>query len=603
MYGQTEATARMAYLPPALAASHPQAIGLPIPGGALRLEPADGCDEEGTGELVYSGPNVMLGYAETPADLRLGRTVTDLRTGDLARRTPGGMFEVVGRLGRSAKMFGLRVDLTHVEALLEREGVQAWCVDGEVELVVAVEGDATPGQIEGMVARECGLPVRSVRVLCLDALPRLGSGKPDYRAIAGLARAAAAQEMRMPTADDGPTYDAATLRALFAELLDRPDVTDDSTFVSLGGDSLSFVEMSIRLEDMLGHLPAGWHTTSIRDLVPASSRPRSLSGTLDTGVALRAAAIVAIVGSHADLFMILGGAHVLLGVAGFNFARFHLGVERRERARHLAASMLRIAIPTVLWVAFTSLFSDDYGLANLFLLNAVLSPDWWGPTWDFWFVEALLYTLLALLALLSIPWLDRAERRFPFGFVTALVTLALTMRYDIFGIGGMGRFDAQVVFWLFALGWAACRSTHLWQRLLVSAVDVTTVPGFFGDVQREAVVVGGLLVLVWVSHIPVPRPVARVAGVLASSSLYVYLTHWQVYPYFETRFPLLGVLLSFAVGIGYWRLMAPVGARVSDAVLAAPSRWLRAGWVDPAQAVDQRAPARPPGRGKGRPRR
>ena len=52
-----------------LAAAHPHAIGVPVPGGALRIhEP----DATGTGELVYRGPNVMLGYATNAADLALG---------------------------------------------------------------------------------------------------------------------------------------------------------------------------------------------------------------------------------------------------------------------------------------------------------------------------------------------------------------------------------------------------------------------------------------------------------------------------------------------------------------------------------------------------
>ena len=66
MYGQTEATARMAYLPPDLAERYPQAVGVAVPGGNLRL---DHPDEHGVGELVYAGPNVMMGYAESPADL------------------------------------------------------------------------------------------------------------------------------------------------------------------------------------------------------------------------------------------------------------------------------------------------------------------------------------------------------------------------------------------------------------------------------------------------------------------------------------------------------------------------------------------------------
>lgn len=94
MYGQTEATARMAYLPPEQAVACPSAIGLPVPGGTLSIEPSDeSADEpaaesadrgEGVGELVYRGPNVMLGYADSSADLAEGRTVHVLRTGDWA---------------------------------------------------------------------------------------------------------------------------------------------------------------------------------------------------------------------------------------------------------------------------------------------------------------------------------------------------------------------------------------------------------------------------------------------------------------------------------------------------------------------------------------
>ena len=119
MYGATEATARMAYLPPHLTDDHPAAIGIAVPGGRLRLdETAD--ERPGVGELVYSGPNVMLGYAESPADLALGRETTELRTGDLAREV-GGLFEVVGRLNRHGKVFGLRLDLDGLERHLQAE--------------------------------------------------------------------------------------------------------------------------------------------------------------------------------------------------------------------------------------------------------------------------------------------------------------------------------------------------------------------------------------------------------------------------------------------------------------------------------------------------
>ena len=124
MYGQTEATARMAYLPPDLAAVHPGAIGVAIPGGSLTVEPTDG---DGVGEVVYRGPNVMLGYADSPADLAQGRTTDALRTGDLGRRRPDGLFEIVGRRSRFVKPFGIRTDLDGLERLLAAHGVEAAC--------------------------------------------------------------------------------------------------------------------------------------------------------------------------------------------------------------------------------------------------------------------------------------------------------------------------------------------------------------------------------------------------------------------------------------------------------------------------------------------
>jgi acyl-CoA synthetase (AMP-forming)/AMP-acid ligase II len=122
MYGATEATARMAVLAPASTAAAPGSIGRPLAGASFELAPVEGA-EPGVGELVFHGPNVMLGYATAPGDLALGRTTHELRTGDLARRRGDGLWEVVGRRSRIAKVFGLRVDLDRAERELARRDV------------------------------------------------------------------------------------------------------------------------------------------------------------------------------------------------------------------------------------------------------------------------------------------------------------------------------------------------------------------------------------------------------------------------------------------------------------------------------------------------
>jgi hypothetical protein len=128
--------------------------------------------------------------------------------------------------------------------------------------------------------------------------------------------------------------------------------------------------------------------------------------------------------------------------------------------------------------------------------------------------------------------------------------------------GGDVIHRANVVFWLFALGWATVKATASWQRLLISALVIATVPGFFGDLEREALVVAGLLMLVWVRAVRVPSWAARATGVLAAASLYIYLAHWQIYPHLEDSFPLLATVLSLLGGIAFWRLAGWVSPHV-----------------------------------------
>jgi acyl-CoA synthetase (AMP-forming)/AMP-acid ligase II len=537
MYGQTEATARIAYLPPELAEDHPSCAGVPIPGGSLRLRPVPGWSDQDTGELVYSGPNVMLGYATTAADLCLGRTVTELLTGDIARRTADGLYEIVGRRHRFAKIFGLRIDLAHIESALAEQHISAVCADNDGWLSVVAEVDEAQGQrVRRIAARASRLPSHAVRAHCVPSLPRKPTGKPDYAAALELARSSCPPPNQ--------AKDTTNLVALFATVLDRPEATGEDTFASLGGDSLSYVEMSIRLEQALAHLPTGWHTTPIRQLRPAPTRRRV--PTLDTSVALRAASILLVVGTHVSLFALSGGAHLLLAVAGFNFARFHLGAAARlERIRTMGRGIGKVALISIAWITFAAaLLSNAYGLPEVLLLHNVLNSRTFN---DFWFIEALVYVLLGVTALLAIPAVDRFERRHPFQLPILVLAAGLVSRYQL--IPGVKLATPLFVIWLFALGWAAAKATSTSHRVLVSIAAAATIPGAHGNLPREVVMLGGLILLVWIPALPSLTVLNRTAGVLASASLYIYLTHWQVFPRLEGFSPLVRFAACIAAGV------------------------------------------------------
>lgn len=185
MYGQTEATARISYVPPGDLPRKIGSIGIAIPGGRLRLEPVEG--DDAVQELVYEGSNVMLGYAEGPADLALGDVQHGvLRTGDLGAVDGDGFFRVTGRLTRFAKLFGSRVSLEDVEREVEsRFPVQAAALDGGDRIVIHCESRAAAdlAAIEEHVARMLGVPRPAVAARAVEALPRTASGKKDYRTL------------------------------------------------------------------------------------------------------------------------------------------------------------------------------------------------------------------------------------------------------------------------------------------------------------------------------------------------------------------------------------------------------------------------------------
>jgi acyl-CoA synthetase (AMP-forming)/AMP-acid ligase II len=550
MYGATEATARMAYLPPELAQTRPGSIGRPIPGGTFTLEPLEGWPGPDVGELVYHGPNVMMGYAHGAADLVLGKTVDTLHTGDVAYRTPDGLYEVIGRSSRFVKLYGLRIDLQRVEAALSAEGVTAFCIDDDERLVVAAVG-SDDHAVQRITVSASGLPAAAVRVITMAELPLLPSGKPDYRAIRDLARRTAV-----------PAKSPGDLRALFADVLqiDARTIRSDQSFVDLGGNSLSYVAMSVRLERALGRLPADWQQRSLAELEHIEPPERRswpwLDATLETSVALRAAAIVLIVGSHATLYEMWGGAHLLLGIAGYNFGRFCMTpVPRTERVRHLRKTIAWIVVPSLTWIALALLIANDYHWTNLLLVEKFLGPDDSMTAGRLWFVEVLVWILIALTVVCWLPISDRLERRRPFAFAAAFLVFGLALRYDLLGLHfGREAWFTILAFWFFAVGWAAAKSSTVWQRLAVTLVLVVSLHGYFDNTHREVLVLAGFLLLTWLPAIRCPAWLTVVAGTVAEASLYTYLTHYQVYPLFDAH-PLLGVVAAIIVGVLLTRVL------------------------------------------------
>ena len=190
MYGQTEAAPRLTTLPAGRLAEKLGSVGPAVPGGRLTVRLEDGTETTApgvVGEVLYRGPNVMMGYAETAADLARGDERGGLlETGDLGHLDEEGYLFIDGRLKRFGKVFGVRLNLDDVERLAAATGPGAVAaVAGDDRVVVFVEG-ATVEQLAPRVSQLAdrlklhwsGFTMRGV-----PALPLLSNGKVDYRAL------------------------------------------------------------------------------------------------------------------------------------------------------------------------------------------------------------------------------------------------------------------------------------------------------------------------------------------------------------------------------------------------------------------------------------
>ena len=296
MYGQTEAAPRMSYLPPEHASAHPDCIGIPVPGGRFQILDDHGrevTDPDGLGQLAYSGPNVMMGYALGPADLATDDTPPRLLTGDIAGRNAAGLFFITGRTARFVKPFGLRVSLDDLESRLQADLPGARCAGDDTQIVVAVEStveSAAAAAAVAKMAQAVNVPEFVFQVVTFPEMPRLPGGKIDYAVIAasgGNRKSVQAVPSAGAAAAFTAVFSRRFVRQYFVEfgevlglrarrwrsvghiyqtLLATPSVEESDTFKSLAGDSLSYVQVSAALSDYVGSLPADWPGLTVREL-------------------------------------------------------------------------------------------------------------------------------------------------------------------------------------------------------------------------------------------------------------------------------------------------------------------------------------------------
>ena len=187
MYGQTEATARMSYLPLDKALEKYASIGIAIPGGRFAILDVNGneiTESDVDGELEYWGKNVSLGYGECREDLqKADENHGVLKTGDVARRDADGYYYITGRMKRFLKIYGNRVNLDATEQFLKAVTLSVACVGVDDKMTVFITDESKKDAVKDLLMQKTGINTRAFDVRVIDAIPIKSSGKLDYRVL------------------------------------------------------------------------------------------------------------------------------------------------------------------------------------------------------------------------------------------------------------------------------------------------------------------------------------------------------------------------------------------------------------------------------------
>lgn len=190
-YGQSEGTARMAWLPEEYAISKMGSIGIAVPNGKLFLRDTEGNiinESPAIGEMCYCGKNVTMGYARCKEDLTLGDERNGvLPTGDIAYRDVDGFYFIKGRMSRFVKIFGKRIALDECEQIVRTAvSCECACTGTDDKIIIYVTDQKICESALHAVIAATKLPSTVIEVRYIEEIPRNAVGKILYKNLSNI---------------------------------------------------------------------------------------------------------------------------------------------------------------------------------------------------------------------------------------------------------------------------------------------------------------------------------------------------------------------------------------------------------------------------------
>lgn len=391
--------------------------------------------------------------------------------------------------------------------------------------------DATLYQAMANATQALGINATdAISILHVDQLPQTASGKIQRRLLTEQYQTQASNQSE-PIAAPRPKTDSPIQQAFYDALKCRTLQAND-TFISLGGDSLSYVQLSMTLERHIGHLPTNWEHLTIHELEALKPEQRRTS-PIESSILFRALAISGVVVNHGGLLAsgyIAGGAMLLFVIAGLNFARFQSDALLQGRwLQPLGTIVQNLLIPYLLVSLAYQTYKGDFDPAVIFLYSNFVGPGTSQSIFPLWFIQLLVQNMILFSVLFAVPALREIAKSSPWRFGLIVLTGAISLNLFVPLLWDTKYLYDRIphmLIWMFILGWCLYFAQTMERKWLLSAVLlVILILVLRLDSSRTWWIIIGSLILLWIPYMPMWKLLKNSIQTLSAAAYYIFLTH------------------------------------------------------------------------------
>lgn len=548
------------------------------------------------GEIEVRSAFLSLGRLDQGA-IEPAASPGSYRTGDRGFHRPDGAIQMAGRTDDQVKIRGYRIEPAEVAEVLEQHPQVSRAVvlpDGNDQrrrlvafVVDTLQVDAHAVELTEFLSQR--LPVYMVPEIfvALEAIPLQPNGKIDREALRQ--RLIAHEEQRNARKLDQPpaTQEENCLIKAWENVLGDGGIGPDDSLVSLGGDSLNFVNLYLATEDILGTVPDGWQTMSIRELVAGKLQPKAFWRPVDSSMLTRALAISIVVAEHFHVLgmgTFRGSTTGLFLVTGYFFGNLQLSTAFQNRKlkplfRMMANFLLPVMLFSILIYISRVIRGKEAHVSIILLTGDFYSPipEVGGHVFYLWYIYSMFHILcgIVLATWMAFQWGKWNAWQFSWGLFGAGILMFFIppwiMLPNFFEsgvpIGTVWMLLPTTYFATVSLGILIGMADDKNKRLCIALVlfVYTAVQYKFSNGSNWVYVLLFGTMLLFVRRIPLPRFLSRIVLPISGASLYIYLTHFQ----FSDVLKLIGIerpvwllLFSLAFGVFLWRVYSWIIANI-----------------------------------------